>query len=241
MRIGILLICTGRYISFFQPLVDSINKYFLKNHDIKIYLFTDSSEKYDNIYVTKIPRQGFPGDTYYRYHYFLCLKEKLMAETDILYYLDVDSRIVYNITDTILPTEETPLIGTLHPGFYKIKNRIYGTPETNKASKAYIDPNLKRVGYICGGFQGGKTKQFLDAIEIIKNNIDADDKKFIKANWNDESHWNHYYVYHQSQFKLLAPSYMFPESWRNRINLSGLQPKILALDKNHNEIRKPLN
>lgn len=241
MKIGILLICTGRYITFFDQLYTSFCKYFLKEHDKKIYLFTDSDRDFpSNVEVIPIERQGFPGDTYYRYHYFLKIKEKLIEETDILLYIDIDSRIVHIVDDAILPSDDQPLMATLHPGFYKIRNREYGTPETNKSTTAYIDPNIKRTGYICGGFQGGKTKQFLEAAEKIKENIDIDDSNKIMANWNDESHWNCYYVHNQEKYKILSPSYMFPEGWNNRHNLQSLTPKILALNKNHSEIRKPL-
>lgn len=241
MRIGILLVCTGRYITFFDQLYKSIDKYFLKDHEKKYFLFTDSNRDFHHD-ITTIPieRKGFPGDTYYRYHYFLKIKEQMLKETDIVIYMDIDSRVVHEITDVILPTDDFPLMATLHPGYYKIKNREYGTPETNKASTAYIDPSAKRVGYVCGGIQGGKTKQFLEAAENIKHNIDIDDNKQVLAKYHDESHWNCYYVNNQEKYKLLSPSYMFPEGWDYRYNLRPLTPKILALNKNHAEIRKPL-
>ncbi len=239
MRIGILIICTGKYITFFDQLYDSLNKNFLNNHKKKIYLFTDSNREFENdVSTTKIERKGFPGDTLYRYHYFLSIKEQLLAETDILVYMDVDSKVIYEITDDILPTSETPLFAVLHPGFYKVRNRQNGTPETNKLSTAYINPIIKRTGYVCGGIQGGCTEQYLLACEAIKQNIDQDDRNKIKAIWDDESHWNCYYVNNNHKYKLLSPSYMFPEGWTHHLNLRELTPKILALDKNHNEIRK---
>ncbi len=241
MRIGILLVCTGRYIKFFDQLHYSLRTFFLKDHEKKIYLFTDATRDFpENVEVVPIQRKGFPGDTYYRYHYFMSIKEKLLEETDILLYMDIDSKVVHLVDDAILPTDEFPLMATLHPGFYKVQGREYGTPETKKQSTAYVDPNKKRIGYVCGGFQGGKTKQFLELAQKIQENINIDDKNKIMAIHHDESHFNCYYVNNQGKFKLLSPSYMFPEGWNQRFNLRTLTPKILALNKNHVDIRKPL-
>ena len=238
MKIGILLVCTGRYIQFFEKLYRSLQKFYLLDHQKKIYLFTDSDEEFpSDVCVTKIERKGFPGDTLYRYHYFLKIKEQLQEETDVLFYMDIDSLVVFPIDEAVIPSKEKPLVGVLHPGFYNINN---GTPETNSRSTAFIDPNEKRYGYVCGGHQGGLTKQYLEACEAIKKNIDIDDSRNVMAIWNDESHWNRHYVSNQAMFMILAPSYMFPEGWYQRSNLRELTPKILALNKDHHKIRKPL-
>ena len=68
----------------------------------------------------------------------------------------------------------------------------------------------------------------------IMGRIDQDDKNGIVAVWHDESHLNRYLseTFALDQLKTLTPSYCYPESW----NLP-FKKKILALDKNHAEVR----
>jgi hypothetical protein len=67
----------------------------------------------------------------------------------------------------------------------------------------------------------------------IRENIDTDLQKDIIAIWHDESHLNRYLISNQQLTKTLLPSYCYPESW----NLP-YPKKILALDKDHEAIRK---
>ena len=67
--------------------------------------------------------------------------------------------------------------------------------------------------------------------DILQNNIDKDLIKEYIAIWHDESHLNRYFI--NNPPKKLSPSYCYPESW----NLP-FERKILALDKNHSELRK---
>jgi histo-blood group ABO system transferase len=237
-NIGIIIIATGKYIQFFDKLYKSIEEKFLINHSKTFYLFTDSPIKYTNknIEICPITRKGFPGDTLFRYHYLLMQKKHMMENVDVLYYMDVDSLVVDYVGSEILPTIQCPLVATLHPGFYKTSNPT-GTPDKNLYSSAFIADNEIRNFYVCGGFNGGKTMNFLIMAEKLRDNIDTDTEKGIMAIWHDESHFNRYYVSNQAKFLILNPSYMFPESWGNRGNLRGLTKRILALDKNHAEIR----
>lgn len=239
MKIGIIIIGTGRYINFFDKLYSSIMENFLKNHDKKIYLFTDSEQLFPhNVHVTKVKRQGFPGDTLFRYNHFLRIKEKLILETEVVYYMDIDSLIVNIVDDEILPSLDSPMIAVAHPGFYKIS---MGTPETRQISNAYIAKHEKRDYYIAGGFQGGYTRDYLYASEIINQLIYDDYHKNIIPVWNDESMWNRYYVSNLINFKVLSPSYVYPESKYKNINTGNyhtlktenIKPCILALDKDH--------
>ena len=61
----------------------------------------------------------------------------------------------------------------------------------------------------------------------------SDMQKNLIAVWHDESHLNRYLISHQDKVKTLLPSYCYPESW----NLP-YPKKILALDKDHEAIRK---
>ena len=45
-RVGIILIATGRYISFFEPVYQSYEKYFLPKYKKNYFLFTDSDKSF---------------------------------------------------------------------------------------------------------------------------------------------------------------------------------------------------
>jgi hypothetical protein len=240
MKIGIIIIATGRYINFFDKLYTSIIDKFLDGHEKRVYLFTDSTtRKYpDNVHVVPVERRGFPHDTLFRYNHFLKINDQVITETDAVYYMDVDSLIVNVVGDEILPSVDKPLIAVAHPGFYKIS---LGTPETRPISKAYIAKDEKRECYVAGGFQGGCSREFMMASKIVNEMIFDDYNRNVVPVWNDESSWNRYYTSNVSKFKILTPSYVYPECKYKNPGLGNyhtlitekIVPRILALDKDH--------
>ena len=255
MKICVLFIGTGRYIELFPQVYESFEKYFLINHEKKYFLFTDSKEtpRGSNINIISIPWSGFPIDTLNRYHFFISIKEQL-KEFDVIYYCDVDMKIMKPIGNEFLPTKEKSLIAVTHPFYFNIS---LGTPETRKQSNAYISPEEKRHFYIVGGIQGGSTTEYLSACETMINWIDDDSKNNIVGKFEDESYWNKYMTVNQNLFRFYSPAYCYPsriyskgkiiwnienpEHNRNRlINVPFLkyEPIILCVHKNHKELRK---
>lgn len=230
--VGVLLICTGKYDQFVKPLLDSLDKNFLPGTPRTYYLFTDKEHVDERAVHTKIVRKGFPGDTLYRFHYFLMLEERLIKETTTLYYMDVDMLCVNTIGNEILPSFTKRLVATAHPGFYFVN---LGTPETNPESTAYIHPNEYRPCYWAGGFSGGETVAYLGMAKSIKENVDADSLKNYVAVWHDESHLNRYLTSNLGQVKTLNPSYCYSHS--HCVGKPGVVPRLVALDKNHSEVR----
>lgn len=246
MNIGILSVATGKYIQFLEPLYSSIQKNFLVDHN-KIYVvFTDNKSYVEDLckrlsidsQIIEIQRKGFPGDTLYRYHYFSSAEDILRKRTvtpDFVFYLDADMLIVDNVGEEILPTKQKSIVATAHPGFYnRPGNNPLGTPETRQESTAFIPPGRKRPCYWAGGFNGGEFNAFMSMSKTISKRIDIDDQKNIMAVWHDESHLNAYLSEELNieKVKTLNPSYCYPESWN-----IPFSKKIIALDKNHKEIR----
>jgi histo-blood group ABO system transferase len=233
-KIGLLVICLGKYDIFLPPLVKSVEKYFLTNHDVTVFCFTDKDlpSKKGRINIVKVPvdperyKPFFPYATLKRYHMFAENKESL-KDMDYLYYCDVDMLFASNVEEEVLPDTETGLTGTEHPGFFGGRR---GTYETNVLSEACVK-NSEGKTYFAGGFNGGTREAFLAMSEHIKNKVDMDANKNIMAIWHDESHMNRYFIDHPP--KMLSPAYCFPESWA-----IPFEKKLLALDKNHAEIRK---
>jgi len=236
MTIGFLIVCTGKYHVFLKPLLDSIDKYCFHGTEINIYLFSDTvyNIKTSNrmfLRYINVEHKPFPYPTLFRYKFFGSNANKMNC--DYLFYLDVDMLIADEIGSEILPADSgSGLVATLHPGFYKGG----GSWNNNPNSKAFIPEEL-RIKYYCGGFQGGETNAYLSACSVMAYNIDEDDKNNCRAEWHDESHWNKYLV--GKDFKALSPSYCMPESERARIDyrINDLPVKIIALDKQHIEIR----
>lgn len=224
-NIGLLIIATNKYDVFVRPLVESAKKFLLKNHKVTYYIFTDSKKLDnlgDNVILLDKGHEPWPLPTLHRYKTFVEHKEKLKKE-DYLFYCDADMLFVDEVGDEILDDS----VATIHPGF----NGGRGTPETNPLSLAYIGTEENLI-YYAGGFNGGTSENFLKMSETIDNNIEIDKKNGIIAVWHDESHMNRYFINNPPK-KVLDPSYCYPESW----NLPNYTKKLLALNKNHTEIR----
>ena len=220
-KVGILLISTGNYDIFLDPLIESLDKYFLTDHEKQIYLFSDKLLE-NSFYV---PTLRFPFPTLYRYKWFTQYHQAIDA--DILYYLDVDMKVVAPVGDEVLP-DESGLVAVRHPGYWR---GGWGDHGTTKKSLAYVPVN-ERKQYYAGGFQGGTRDVYLAAAAEMADNIRKDGSHHM-AQWHDESHWNKYLTKHT--FKELSPSYCHPEAaWA--IDLP-FEAKIKALDKNHSKLR----
>lgn len=187
----------------------------------------------------------WPAPTLMRYHLFLQQEEKL-KDYDYLFYLDADMRVVDKISDEVLGEGLTV---AEHP-MYSLRPQYFPPYEPNKESAAYI-PRLGQVVeengkrrlkplYIAGGFQGGKTPLFIEAMQKMKEGIDKDFNKNYTAIWNDESHWNKYVYDNANPLEghptvVLSPSYIYPDSlikeYYEPIWGKAYQPKIMTLTK----------
>jgi histo-blood group ABO system transferase len=168
----------------------------------------------------------FPHPTLRRYELFLEQKEYL-NKFDYIFFLDIDMRIINIVGDEMLGKG---LTAAQHP-MYAIQEIFKAPYEKNKESTAYIEtPPF----YYAGGFQGGKTKDFIKAMEIMSKNIESDLSRNVIAKWNDESHWNRYLVDNPPSV-VLSPSYIFPDSiieeYYKKVWGCIYPPKIVCLTK----------
>lgn len=226
MKIGLLVVATGKYIDFVQPLWDSVKKYFFANSKYKIsmFVFTDAKQVPEGTIKCFQKHEKFPAPTLFRYKWFL-KQEKRLAKMDHLFYCDVDMKFV----DFVGKETLSKLTATLHPGFYNRSRREFSY-ETRKESTAFISP-LEGKNYYCGGFNGGETKEYLKMAKVIAKNVDEDLKKGIVAVWHDESHLNRYLIDNPPS-RILSPSYCYPEELA-----LPFKPKLLALKKDHSKWR----
>ncbi len=225
-KIGILLIATGKYISFVDQFITSANEYFMKGTENEVYyfVFTDSKIIPEGAIRIFQKHKKFPYPTLMRYHIFLESK-KLLSKMDYLFYCDVDTRFVSKVGEEVLGN----LVATKHGLFYNVDRRDF-TYENQKESTAYIRPKEGKY-YFCGGFNGGKTRRFLKMAKTIARNIDKDEERNIVAVWHDESHLNRYLINYPPD-KILDPGYCYPEG-----GTLPFTPRLLALNKDHAGMR----
>lgn len=235
MRIGILYICTGKYDIFWKDFYISCERFFFANNTTitkEYYVFTDAESLFmeeNNPHIHKIYQKnlGWPDNTLKRFHMFLRIKDQLIKDTDFLYFFNANLLFMQPIGPEILPeTTSNGLVGAQHPGFYNKPKNEY-TYERSKKSTAYI-PFDQGTCYYQGALSGGRTIEYLELCEHIKNQTDIDSQHDIIAVWHDESHINRYFIDHPP--KTLSPAYLYPEGWD-----LPFEKIILIRDKNKKE------
>lgn len=223
-NVGLLIVATGKYIQFVPPLIASAEKHFCKDHNVTYFIFTDGElPAAENVITLYQPRLGWPYDTMMRNQAYASHADLLLTQ-DYLFALDADMLFVDDVGSEILGER----VATQHPGFVGKTKFPY---ETNPHSTAYI-PKHSGSQYFAGGFFGGSTLEFIHIVTTTTQNVYKDLEKGLIAVWHDESHWNRYCIDHPPTV-ILNPSYCYPESWD-----LPYPKKLLALDKNHKEIRQ---
>lgn len=158
----------------------------------------------------------WPMPTLLRYNLMLQQEEKL-KEYDYIFYCDIDMQFVSIVGDEILGSG---LTATQQP-MYALRKEWWPPYEPNEFSASYI----KRPGkvilengknrfmplYFAGGFQGGKSAPFIQAMKEMKAMVDKDLAMNYIPIWNDETVWNKYLFDNPPEITL-SPSYTYPDS-----------------------------
>jgi histo-blood group ABO system transferase len=225
MKIGLLIIATNKYSQFLQPLIESADRFFLKDQDVTYFVFTNEDIQINTnrkVVRINVEHKEWPWMTLGRYEIFSNNSNEL-SKMDYLYYCDADMRFVDFVGDEILSER----VATQHCGYYEVR----GTPETNTNSLAYVAPN-EEMQYLAGGFNGGTSEEYLKMSKVLSDRTNNDFEKGIIAVWHDESHMNRYFIDNKPTL-ILDPSYCYHEG-SNR----PFKQRLVALSKNHSELRK---
>jgi len=230
MKICILTIATNKYIQFVEQLYNNIEEHFLNGHEIEGIIFTEHEvEVSDNIKVSHIEHEPWPMPTLKRYNYFMKEADHI-SKYDYCFYFDVDMGLVAKVGDEVL----SDLVATMHP-YQSFSPKEQRTYERNPKSLACVHIGDEGEYYYAGGFNGGSTKEFLKMSEVISNRVTKELEHDIIALWHDESHMNRYLIDNPPSLTL-TPSYCFAEEQMGNPDYP-FEPKIIALKKNHNELR----
>lgn len=209
MTVAILYIALGKYIIFWKDFFDSAEKYLLPGIKKEYFVFTNKNIFYASgskkVHKIKEEFKPWPYSTLKRYSFFLKIKDQL-KKFDYIFFFNANCKFLQPVGKEILPTDGNDgLTAVIHPFFYNFPRRYFNY-DKNPKSTAYIPSHLGKY-YFAGGLNGGKTKQFLEACEILNRNIEIDAKNNIVALWHDESHWNHYLL--DKNPVILGPEYLF--------------------------------
>ncbi len=231
MKICILTIATNQYLQFVEKLYDDIAEKFIPGAEINCLLFTDHEieETSENVRVHYIDHEPWPMPTLKRYNYFVKERDYIL-EHDYCFYLDADMRIDAPVGEEVL----SDLVATRHgyQSFHSPKDQSF---DRNPESLAYVSPDEETVTYYAGGFNGGKTTRFMEMAEVIADRVNKDLEKDVIALWHDESHMNRYMIDNPPTLEL-NPEYCYAEEFIGS-NYPFQHPKIIALKKNHSELR----
>ena len=233
MTIKLIGIATGKYYQFIPQWLDSARRHFLQEDDVSFVIFTDRMRDYgEDVLCIPTKHEPWPGPTLNRYRTIIASKS-IIKLADYVFYSDIDMTFASKVGREIMGEG---LTAVHHPGFFKFGTGSWGS---NKKSTSFT-PKEARAGYFAGGFQGGKAQTYLAACAVMATLIMQDTLNGVTAEWHDETHWNKLLSMKQVPITYLTPSYCMPEQWVLRLKwqLSELPVKIIALEKDHNEIRK---
>jgi len=227
-KIAVFVIATNKYLDFVEPLYKSMQNYFLVGHQKDIFVFTNRDSVPGNCKRVEVEAYGWPYASLMRYH-MIYNNMSQYQYYDYYYYVDADMLFLQPVGEEVFGS----FTCVLHPGFYY--HLYVPTFERRAGSCAYVDDN---GDYYAGGFNGGSN--FLMMAFAIKLMTDIDLYKNFLPVWYDESYLNKYARLFPPD-TVLTPDYCYPENreLNERWHLLDIKPKILALDKNKDEIRKP--
>lgn len=211
-KIGILYICTGKYVIFWENFYKTAQEFLLKQYSKHYFVFTDSIviNSNENITVIQKKYEGFPMDSLLRFEIFNGIKQHLV-KYDYIYFFNSNMSFVAPVSEEIFPDRfPSGLTGVIHPGHYN-RNPFWFPYERNPKSAAMISYKPGRKKYFAGCLFGGKTDAFLELAEKCAGKIRDDLNNEIIAVYHDESHLNQYFS--DKKILELDPGFAFPEGW----------------------------
>ena len=211
-NIKIFTISTNNYKDFTQDFLESFNSLFLPDINKEFFLFTDYIDNpiYNNYKINPIyiNHESWPLITLKRYHAIANVCGQIQ-DNDLCIFADIDLKVEKKITSIKIET----FFGVEHPGNYYINN--LESLENNSKSLAFVSPSEipENYKYIQGCLWGGVGKNFIQMINILRENTEKDFINGIVAKWHDESHLNKFCINNYQKFIFLSSSYAYPENW----------------------------
>jgi len=225
VRVGLLIVATGKYLRAAELLIDSACAHLLDGHDFEPFVFTDQDVTGTRgAHVIPWRAGPWPDGTIQRYHAYWQHRARY-EHLDFLLAIDADMRFVATVGEEIV----SELTAVEHPGFVGKR----GPYEERAESVAYVGPS-EGERYYCGGVVGGRPAEFLGLARRLSRAVDTDRARGVIATWHDESHLNRQLAT-RPPAKVLSTAYCYPQgcAWFRPTEAA----KIVALTKDHAEMR----
>jgi hypothetical protein len=239
MKVGIIVIATGKYYMFIKDLVESFESFFIPDADKHYFILTDKSDPDiigDNIHYIEHQKEEWPFVSLFRFKNVYQHREKFES-VDYLFFSNANMKAVDIISEEILPKDNFEFAAVLHPGYYLDQARLFPY-ERNEWSNAYIPYGIGQY-YFQGCFYGGKRENFLEMFKEISISVEDDLERNIIAIVHDESHLNKYLL--DRNVLTLDPIYSYPEQiffgesdyrdCASYVELAKKKPKMIQIDK----------
>lgn len=221
MKIAVISIGTGAYSKYLTSLSISINKYFLKSHQVTLLTFSDRD--IDGLTVFRIECLPVPLPMILKFHY---INQLLLANYDLVYMIDSDCIIVSPIEDEVIPSHGQ-LVAVEHP-WQKFNSLLY---ETRPESKACVTDS-KGMHYFQSCFFGGYLNDFCKMTQELESHTNIDLINKIITPWYDESYLNRYLIDHPPKHLPCGYAYPAPDIWNQTFN-----SEIKIIHFNNNSVK----
>jgi|GEM_PF-831831 len=262
MKIGAFTVATGPYLEYWWQQAQDADTRLFSDHALTLVVFTDRPSEASKfarelfraqVRVVAIPTLSWPMATMARYE--LISEMNIEDEFDVVLHLDADTRIAQEVGRELEPERwEGGIALVAHPGFFRPAHALLtalrlprttvsdlaglirgeagiGQWERRSKSTAFV-PRSRRKQYVCGGVWFGRSPEFFTMTRTLAAHTLTDRRRGITARWHDESHLNWFAAHHK--FTLLDSSYCYVHGSKS---LSGLVPRIIAVDKGDARVR----
>lgn len=224
MKIGILYIGIGKYLSLWDDFYKTSQKYLFPDAEKIYFVFTDSDDFFPES-VVKLYQKDLGGrnNTLYRFKMFYEHRIAL-SQCDYLFFFNGD--VIFKrtiLSKELIPCESEGYLLALSWHIYQIKSPKKFPYDRNPNSLAYISYD-EGVYYFQGGLNGGRTKEYLELAEQCMIAVDIDVEKNNIAAVAGESYLNRYLL--NKKIKIVDTIYGKPEKF-----FFPIHAKIIFRDK----------
>ncbi|GAB1286146.1 Globoside alpha-1,3-N-acetylgalactosaminyltransferase 1 [Apodemus speciosus] len=238
LTIGVTVFAVGKYTCFIQPFLESAEEFFMRGYQVHYYLFTNDPAAVPRVplgpgrLLSTIPIQRYSQweeismrrmETINRH-----IAKRAHKEVDYLFCVDVD--MVFR--NTWGPETLGDLVAAIHPGYFAVPRQQFPY-ERRQVSSAFV-ADSEGDFYYSGALFGGRVARVYEFTRACHMAILADKANSIMAVWQEESHLNHYFIWHKPS-KLLSPEYLWDDRKPQPQSLKVI--RFSSVEKDNNWLR----
>ncbi|XP_071187604.1 globoside alpha-1,3-N-acetylgalactosaminyltransferase 1-like isoform X5 [Salvelinus alpinus] len=238
LTIATTVFAVGKYVRFLRDFLETAEKYFLVDFNVRYYVFTDRPDNVPSVTmsqgrhlsVIQVPGSNRWQEISARRMEIIqtAIERQISREADYIFCLDVDSKFHARWGAESLGR----LVAVIHPELYN-QPRDRFSYERRPASTAYI-PMDEGDYYYAGAVFGGFVEDVYTLTKVCRKQLEKDARNSIEAAWQEESHLNRYLLYNKPS-KLLSPEYLWQDFHGKTKEIKVI--RFSGIIKNYAEIR----